>query len=41
MDTETCVERNLCDWTCPGDVIYKEEDNRETLPQVRYPNESR
>jgi formate hydrogenlyase subunit 6/NADH:ubiquinone oxidoreductase subunit I len=39
IDPETCVKCNLCDWICPGDLIYKEEDNRETLPEVVYPDE--
>lgn len=38
IDAETCVRCNLCDWICPGDLIYKEE-NRETLPEIRYPDE--
>ena len=29
----------VCDWICPGDLIYKEEDNRETLPVIKYPDE--
>ena len=39
IDPETCVKCNLCDWVCPGDLIYKEEDNRETLPVIAYPDE--
>ena len=39
INPETCVRCNLCDWICPGDLIYKEEDNRETLPVIRYPDE--
>jgi NAD-dependent dihydropyrimidine dehydrogenase PreA subunit len=39
INPETCVKCNLCDWICPGDLIYKEEDNRETLPVIRYPDE--
>ncbi|MFL2547333.1 MAG: ferredoxin family protein [Candidatus Rariloculaceae bacterium] len=39
INPETCVKCNLCDWICPGDLIYKEEDNRETLPVVVYPDE--
>ena len=38
IDPATCVRCNLCDWICPGDLIYKEED-RETLPEIRYPDE--
>ena len=39
IDPETCVKCNLCDWICPGDVIYKEEDNRDALPEIVYPDE--
>jgi formate hydrogenlyase subunit 6/NADH:ubiquinone oxidoreductase subunit I len=39
IDADTCVKCNLCDWICPGDLIYKEEDNRETLPVIEYPDE--
>ena len=39
IDPEVCVKCNLCDWICPGDLIYKEEDNRETLPEGVYPDE--
>ena len=38
INPETCVKCNLCDWICPGDLIYKEEDNRETLPVIKYPD---
>ena len=39
INPETCIRCNLCDWICPGDLIYKEEDNRETLPVIAYPDE--
>ena len=39
IDESLCVRCNLCDWICPGDVIYKEEDNKETLPVIVYPQE--
>jgi adenylylsulfate reductase, subunit B len=39
INPETCIRCNLCDWICPGDLIHKEEDNRETLPVVAYPDE--
>ena len=39
IDPERCVCCNLCDWICPGDLIYKEEDNRQALPVVAYPDE--
>ena len=38
IDPEVCVKCDLCDWICPGDLIYKQQD-RETLPQVVYPDE--
>ena len=39
IDADTCVKCDLCDWICPGDLIYKKPDDRETLPEVRYPDE--
>ncbi|MDH5535511.1 MAG: ferredoxin family protein [Betaproteobacteria bacterium] len=39
INPETCVKCDLCDWICPGDLIYKEADNRETLPVIKYPDE--
>lgn len=39
IDADTCVKCDLCDWVCPGDLIYKKPDDRETLPEVRYPDE--
>jgi adenylylsulfate reductase, subunit B len=38
INPETCIRCNLCDWMCPGDLIYKEED-RDTLPVIKYPDE--
>lgn len=38
IDPETCVRCDLCDWICPGDLIYK-EPGRDTLPLVKYPDE--
>ena len=31
INPETCIKCNLCDWICPGDLIYKEEDNRQNI----------
>jgi len=39
IDANACVRCTLCDWVCPGDIIYKEEGDRETLPVVAYPDE--
>ncbi|MCB1493527.1 MAG: ferredoxin family protein [Rhodobiaceae bacterium] len=39
IDEQLCIRCNLCDWICPGDLIYKEEDNKQTLPVVVYPRE--
>ena len=39
IDPNTCVRCTLCDWVCPGDIIYKEEGDRETLPVVAFPDE--
>ena len=39
INPETCIRCNLCDWICPGDLIYKDEDSRESLPVIAYPDE--
>ena len=39
INADTCVRCDLCDWICPGDIIYKEADNKEKLPVVAYPDE--
>ncbi len=39
IDEKLCIRCNLCDWICPGDIIYKEEDNKKTMPVVAYPDE--
>ena len=39
IDADLCIRCNLCDWICPGDVIYKEEDNKEKMPVIVYPRE--
>jgi NAD-dependent dihydropyrimidine dehydrogenase PreA subunit len=39
INPETCIRCNLCDWICPGDLIYKEEDDRASLPVIAYPDE--
>jgi len=38
IDADRCVKCDLCDWMCPGDVIYKEE-GRDALPVIKYPDE--
>lgn len=39
IDPATCIRCNLCDWICPGDLIYKDEDDRASLPVIAYPDE--
>jgi NAD-dependent dihydropyrimidine dehydrogenase PreA subunit len=39
INPETCIRCNLCDWICPGDLIYKEEEDRASLPVIAYPDE--
>lgn len=39
IDAARCVRCTLCDWICPGDLIYKDEADRESLPVIRYPDE--
>ena len=39
IDPDKCVRCDLCDWICPGDLIYHEEGNKAKLPVVAYPDE--
>ena len=39
IDEALCIRCNLCDWICPGDIIYKIENDKTTLPVVVYPDE--
>jgi adenylylsulfate reductase, subunit B len=39
IDEQKCVRCDLCDWICPGDLIYHEEGNKTKLPIVAYPDE--
>ena len=39
IDEQKCVRCDLCDWICPGDLIYHEEGNKTKLPVVAYPDE--
>ena len=39
IDPETCVRCDLCDWICPGDLIYKDETKKDELPVIAYPDE--
>lgn len=39
IDAQLCVRCELCDWICPGDIIYKDEGDRDRLPLVAYPDE--
>jgi NAD-dependent dihydropyrimidine dehydrogenase PreA subunit len=39
IDAQLCIRCNLCDWICPGDIIYKEENDKTTMPVVAYPDE--
>ena len=39
IDPNSCIRCTLCDWVCPGDIIYKEEGDREALPVVAFPDE--
>lgn len=38
VNPETCVRCMICDYVCPGDIIYKEPRSDE-LPQIAYPDE--
>ena len=39
INPETCVRCDLCDWICPGDLIYKDAAKKNELPVVAYPDE--
>ena len=39
IDEQKCVRCDLCDWICPGDLIYHEEGNKTKLPVIAYPDE--
>jgi formate hydrogenlyase subunit 6/NADH:ubiquinone oxidoreductase subunit I len=39
IDVDLCIRCNLCDWICPGDIIYKDENDKTTLPVIAYPDE--
>lgn len=39
IDEDLCIRCNLCDWICPGDIIYKIENDKTTMPVVAYPDE--
>ena len=39
INPETCVRCDLCDWICPGDLIYKDESKKDELPVIAYPDE--
>lgn len=38
VDPETCIRCMICDYVCPGDVIYKQPRSK-TLPVIAYPDE--
>jgi NAD-dependent dihydropyrimidine dehydrogenase PreA subunit len=39
IDEQKCVRCDLCDWICPGDLIYHAEGDKTKLPVVVYPDE--
>jgi adenylylsulfate reductase subunit B len=38
VNPDTCIRCMICDYVCPGDIIYKEPRSKE-LPVIRYPDE--
>lgn len=38
IDPIKCIRCNICDYFCPGDIIYNRQEENE-LPVVRYPDE--
>lgn len=35
---EKCIRCVICDYVCPGDIIYKEKGSQD-LPEVKYPED--
>lgn len=38
VNPDTCIRCMICDYICPGDIIYKEPRSAE-LPVIQYPDE--
>lgn len=38
IDPAKCVPCNICDFVCPGDIIYKDLTQK-IMPEVKYPDE--
>ena len=38
IDDEKCIRCVICDFVCPGDIIYKERGS-DSLPLIAYPNQ--
>lgn len=39
VNPETCISCVVCDYVCPGDIIYKPEIGSGELPVIAYPDE--
>ncbi len=38
IDEESCIRCVICDFVCPGDIIYKER-GEDSLPVIAYPDQ--
>ncbi|MEX0706199.1 MAG: ferredoxin family protein [Nitriliruptoraceae bacterium] len=39
INPETCIRCVICDYVCPGDIIYKTDPKSDELPVIAYPDE--
>lgn len=39
VNPETCISCVVCDYVCPGDIIYKPPVGSKELPVIAYPDE--
>lgn len=39
VDPETCISCVICDYVCPGDIIYRPEPGSDDLPVIANPDE--
>lgn len=39
VDTETCISCVICDYVCPGDIIFAPDPTTNDLPIIKFPDE--
>lgn len=39
VDPETCISCVICDYVCPGDIIFAPDPTSNDLPIIKYPDE--